>query len=466
MSEKVAREVDNYFIKGFKEELYYAIHLAVTKLFGPDVYKVVEGASGPKNPEFLTIVDPDTGESIRMPLGSLSIGEIDPDGVSTFTAETDDQHYQRKRREADGEDRSKMNINIRCYYDYSNVRMVVEVDSPKTRKSEASTLVELIKTKTRTKSFLQCKILKISVDSEYRQVVDIIPLSKIKGQDVFIYSDIRTGLIPIISRLTGKSSGLDINNKYSLLLHGKGGTGKTSMMFNYVSPIAIEHGYTVIFCEDAKEYEKILDIAEVLVSERGWKVITITEDIDQAFDGEIRGEMQQNILNKIDAGYNKDMKLINVMTTNYIDRISSFMIRAGRISKLLHVGGIPKSDVIDFCSRFMGSMFDKTADYSPAIEVLEDMPASFVREIIDEAKTLANFSDDVVISPSLFMSTIDSYKHQEQLTLRSGYDPKDKVVDAIRTLFDVVGINPETVVGIAQYCDVYHPKAMGKDLSD
>jgi len=465
---KVPREVDNHSIKGFREELYYAIHLAVTGMFGPSVYEPTEGMSGESDPEFLTIVDPDTDESIRMPLGSLSIGEFNIDGTLKKKPLTDDERrkkdYRRRNNIYDDEDEElATNINISCYYDFANVQMILEVDAPKTRKEEADALVGMVKTMSKTRSYLQHKVLKIIVDDNEKQTVSIIPVNKIKNQDVFIYSEIRTGLIPIVSRLTGKSDNLGINNKYSLLLHGKGGTGKTSMMFNYVSPIAIENGYTVIFCENAKHYEKILDIAEVLVSERGWKVITIVEDIDQAFDGEIRGEMQQNILNKIDAGYNKDLKLINVMTTNYIDRISSFMIRAGRISKLLHVGGIPAIDVLPFCERFMGKMYDSKADYSSCVDILTDMPASFVREIIDEAKTLANSFNDVTISPHLFSTTVKSYKHQEELTLRSSYDPKDKVVDAIRIIFDAVGINPENLTNILQYNSNKVIMSMGKE---
>ena len=451
---KVAREVDNYYIKGFREELYYAIHLAVTSIFGDDVYSAVAGMSGDSDPEFLTIIDPDTGESIRMPLGSLSIGELDSNGKIKATDPDDDD-----------DDKPKLNINIRCRYDYSNIQMILEVDAPKSRKSEADSLVEMVRSMSKTRSYLQNKVLKVSIDEDDKQTISIIPISKIKGQDVFIYTDIRSGLVPIVSRLTGKSDGLGINNKYSLLLHGKGGTGKTSMMFNYVSPIAVDNGYTVIFCENAKDYEKILDIAEVLVFERGWKVITIVEDIDQAFDGEIRGEMQQNILNKIDAGYNKDLRLINVMTTNYIDRISSFMIRAGRISKLLHVGGIPTKDVLAFCQKFMGSMYDTSEDYSSCVESLTDMPASFVREIIDEAKTLANSEGSSVISAALFLSTVQSYKHQEQLTLRSGYDPKDKVVDAIRVIFDVAGLNAENLYNILNYNSHKPIVSMGKEWS-
>lgn len=436
----VKRQVDNYYIKGFKEELYYAIHLAVTNLFGPDVYQRVMGASGPRNPEFITFEDPDNGEIIRMPVGTMSIGSLTEgeEGLSgrhPWDDDDDDDDYDKS-----------LNINIKCYYNPTEVQMILNIDAPESRNGEAEKLIALIKDFSRTKSFLQNKVLKVFFDEDSDgQKVDIIPVSKIKGHDVYIYNNIRTGLVPIICRLTDQADSLGINNKYSLLLHGRGGTGKTSMMFNYVAPIAIQNGYTVIFCENAKNYENILDVAEVMVTERGWKVITIVEDIDQAFDGEIRGEMQQNILNKIDAGYNKDMKLINVMTTNYIDRISSFMLRAGRISKLLHVGGIPADDVIPFCSKYIGTMYDTTADYSAIVPLLVDMPASFIREIIDEAKTLAFSDNQTVVSVELLSNTIESYKYQESLTLKKGYGPKDKVVDAIRTIFDVVGINVENM---------------------
>lgn len=450
---KKGREVDNYFIKGFKHELYYAIHLAVVDLFGEDVYQQIEGMSGDRDPEFISILDPDTGDTIRMPMGQLSIGPMKNGRMKISDS--------RRRYDDEGES-TENNINIKCRYRDSDLKMALEVDCPKDRKEEAELLIDSIREFAKTKSFLQGKVLKVTIDDNNdTQEVDIIPLHKITGQDVYVYSDIQEGLIPIISRLIGSAETLKINNKYSLLLHGKGGTGKTSMMFNYVSPIAVANGYTVIFCDNARNYESILDIAEVLVSERGWKVITIVEDIDQAFDGEIRGEMQQNILNKIDAGYNKDMKLINVMTTNYIDRISSFMIRAGRISKLLHVGGLPAEDVLPFCARYMGSFYDAKEDYSVCIPILTDMPASFVREIIDEAKTLAAANNSTTITSSLFKKTTDSYKHQEELTLRTGYDPKDKVIDAIRTIFDVVGLNVENLVELFKYNDV-NPVALGK----
>jgi len=448
------REVHNYTIKGFKQELYYAMHLAVVDLFGDDVYSKMEGMSGDRSPEFITIVDPDTGKNIRMPIGMISISEAGQLAKA--------RRHRRGYDSDDDDDAGNNNINIKCRYEAEDMTMSFEVNTPKHRAEEAELLVDGIRTNAIQKSFLQNKVIRPDT-SEDNQEVHIIPINRIKGQDVFVYSSIERGLVPLVSRLTGTSEGLGINNKYSLLLHGKGGTGKTSMMFNYVAPIAVENGYTVIFCDNAKEYSKILDIAEVLVEERGWKVITIVEDIDQAFDGEVRGDMQQTILNKIDAGYNKDMKLINVLTTNYIERISSYMLRAGRISKILHVGGLIRTDIPQFCERYMGTMFDPTDNYTNCIELLEDMPASFVREIIDESKTLAAFDGVAKISGYLFETTIKSYKHQEELTFKQGVDAKDKVIDALRVVADVIGINPQNLATI-MHMDNGEPVSMGGEF--
>lgn len=121
--------------------------------------------------------------------------------------------------------------------------------------------------------------------------------------------------------------------KINILLHGKPGVGKTSLIH------AIASSYDACICNlninsELNENDMIRAIS--LASNTEKTSILVIEDIDCIFtdrkDGDcIKNKITMNgILNCLD-GFNNPEGLIVILTTNYPDKLDSALLRSGRI---------------------------------------------------------------------------------------------------------------------------------------
>lgn len=379
-------------IAGYEDEILYALHLAIHKIYGKVIASATPAMSGNIKPRYKTIHIPDTGEEI-----SILYGQIPLPGMQGGSyIET---NYIVRDRE----------LEIECNVRVKNV-------------NDVKLVIELTRDLVNTNSFYKSKLLIVDnlvFAPGFPPVM--VSTSTLEEIDILLSPSVINGLSPFISRIKSPEACLKakVNPKYSLLLAGPGGTGKTAIMFNYIAPIALQSGYTILYAKDATLFPKVLRLAEMLVK-RGWKPLIVIEDIDQAFDGEERGSLQQEILNTLDSGHNKTSPIMTVMTTNFITKISSYMMRAGRISKVIELGGLTKEDAILFIDKYLEELKDPNQSYDKVIEAIIDIVPAFVREIINECKIVAFSNEDKFISSDLLLTSIAGYRRQEELTKVSG----------------------------------------------
>ena len=145
----------------------------------------------------------------------------------------------------------------------------------------------------------------------------------------------------------------NLKYKTGLLLHGKPGTGKTTL----AKIIASEYNFTFINI-NVSDFDKlnISEITECINNEYNSCLIFIDE-IDVLFksrDNEISEEATKRIsklLSFID-GSNSPNNCIFVATTNYFDRLDSALLRKGRFDLIIELGNLDYKTAIDMCKSF------------------------------------------------------------------------------------------------------------------
>jgi hypothetical protein len=217
-------------------------------------------------------------------------------------------------------------------------------------------------------------------------------------------------------------------------------------MFREIAPIALEEGLTVLYIQNAKDYAKLLKLAEILFS-RGWRVMLIMEDIDQAFEGEVRDEMQQDILNTLDGGYNKDMNLISLLTTNFEDKLNPFFIR--RLTDIIHFHGMDANGAKEFVQTYIPKEYldtEKGLDYSKVYDALVGVVPSLAKRIFDKALVIRRAKNKKKVGPEDILISIASFKRQEELSKSTGALSKEQMIAiSFQRLFSNLGLNPENM---------------------
>ena len=141
--------------------------------------------------------------------------------------------------------------------------------------------------------------------------------------------------------------------KVGILLYGKPGVGKSSLItamaerFNvheifYLSPSALD-------CESSRINKVINDY----ICHKDDKVkIIVIEDIDIIFEERKKSPARlHNLLQMLD-GVDSLSNVIYIATTNYIDRLDSALIRAGRFDVRIEISEFDKSDAKKFVKMF------------------------------------------------------------------------------------------------------------------
>lgn len=405
-----------YTIKGFEDEILVALHQAMVNIYGDSGFmQTEEGMSGDINPVIRNIEMPN-GDRIKIPMGKMRLP-----GFSN-------------------------NAFIDTRYNTTEFSLVINCRIQK--KSEET--IEKIYNKTisilNESSIYRNSVLQITFEDEKDYPVEepkIINTALLeRNQPLILSEEVQGGIMNIIGRIKDpvgcESDGIDI--KSTFLLSGKGGTGKTETMFRKITPVAIAEDMTVLYIHNSKDYAKLLSVANILQL-RGWRLLLILEDIDQAFEGELRGENQQNILNTLDAGFNKDVKLISLLTTNYEEKLNSFFVR--RVTDIIHFDGMDLEGAKEFINVYIPAKYKgETINYNSVYNELVGIVPSLAKRIVDKALVIRRAKGDEFITEHALLSSIKSFRrHNELSTSKSVYNKNETIIGALQTVFAVAGLS-------------------------
>lgn len=387
-----------YVLKCFSDEGALALFQAVKNVTGICDLTKTQEASGEKVPELIDIELPD-GTNVKIPWGCVALPNFD------------DESYLEM-------DYNSYNIELTVT---GRIKMKFE-DEVKSIIDEANRILE-------TESIYKGHAISLEFYDDIAREPKFIDLSNIDENKILISSVAREGLTPILARIQHTEKCIDegLDLKYSAIMEGQYGTGKTLLAF-MIGKIAIRHGWTFIYLKDCRYIAKTLKIAENYAkTDRG--CIVFAEDIDQTIRGERDSHMQE-ILNIIDGGDTKQKPIISIFTTNHIELIEPTFIRGKRIGGLISLGQLDEETSIEFIEKFVinengYSLMENEEDIKEAAKYLVGIVPAFASEIIDKAKAFMISRGGNKISPSDIRGAANSYKRQMELANLKKHDVKD-----------------------------------------
>jgi transitional endoplasmic reticulum ATPase len=117
--------------------------------------------------------------------------------------------------------------------------------------------------------------------------------------------------------------------KRGVLLEGTYGTGKT-MTANVTSRVCVDNGWTYILLDDVRALKEAL-----LFAQRYQPAVVFAEDAERV--AEHRDQRGNDLLNTIDGVLAKNSQVITVLTTNYVEKLDSAMLRPGRLDAVISI---------------------------------------------------------------------------------------------------------------------------------
>jgi ATPase family protein associated with various cellular activities (AAA) len=225
--------------------------------------------------------------------------------------------------------------------------------------------------------------------------------------------------------------------KRAVLLHGKFGTGKTSIGM-IVAQHAVKHGWTFLMARPGRDH-----IEEVLTTARLYApAVVFFEDIDTA-TGTSSPEAVSKLLDAFDGINAKTGEpLIVAMTTNHIEKIPPGMLRPGRLDWVIEIGELDRAGTERLIKVVVapGKLADDV-DYDAVHESMREFLPAFVKASVDRARAFAinrsgGRTDYVLTTADLVGAARSLHVHlklYQQATLPVETPTLDKVVKSIVT---------------------------------
>lgn len=175
--------------------------------------------------------------------------------------------------------------------------------------------------------------------------------------------------------------------KTGILLHGKPGTGKSS-----IAAAVADYLRCSLITIDMSTFN-VLDtnsLSDSINTDKKRYVILLDE-IDTLFknrDSEITDEQNKRVsklLSFLDS-VNSPSNVVFIATTNYYERLDPAVIRAGRFDKVFEIDGISKETAYNMCKGFKlddASTEKLLSKYSPDDLII---PATLQADIVEELK--------------------------------------------------------------------------------
>lgn len=374
-----------YKINAFQHEGALAISQAVEKVLGYFDMSTVEGASGDRLPELISVTLPN-GDEVKVPWGRIVLPGFDSE------------------------------CYIELDHDWGSTTVTIFARIRKKFEDDIKRVIDTAGEILASNSMYLGQAIELEFDGDGdAEEPEYMDLSTIDENKILFSKDISDGLVPILARIKDtekcREQGLDI--KLGVLMEGIYGTGKTLVAF-WLGKIAREYGWTFIYLKHCKNAAKALKIAENY-ARNGNGVILFTEDIDQVIRGE-RGEQIQDIVNTLDGGDTKNLPIISIFTTNHIEVIEPTFLRGKRIGSLINFGVLDMDTAQQFIDKLVvdkkGNSLMKKGDNTKAVEALVGIVPAFASEVIDKAKAYMIHRGAKKISNEDIVIAAESYRKQ------------------------------------------------------
>lgn len=156
--------------------------------------------------------------------------------------------------------------------------------------------------------------------------------------------------------VVSKMSTLGFHHKVGIMLYGKQGTGKSTIIKNYADRIIKDHNGIVFYFNGRDNITGCWEFIRKIRAVQNNPIVVIFEEIDSFVSDKSEGQLKV-----IFDGNESINNCIIMATTNYIDRIpSALKDRPSRFKYVLNIEGIQsEEEIFDILNNMIGDLFTK-----------------------------------------------------------------------------------------------------------
>lgn len=219
--------------------------------------------------------------------------------------------------------------------------------------------------------------------------------------------------------------------KRGILLAGPFGTGKT-MIAAATAVKAVANGWTYVEAKDIEELAEVVRLARQY-GDREHGVVLFCEDIDRVMRGDDRTTGIDAVLNVIDGVESKGTALMIVLTTNELEKITTALLRPGRLDAVIPVGPPDAAAAAKLARQYGRGLIPDSDPLTESGEWLAGKIPAVIREVVERSKLAAisltpNDADLVVGDAALAFAAREMEDHVALLTPK----PEDRRSETVK----------------------------------
>lgn len=387
-------------IRGAPWDTLAAVYRAMQDIYGVVLPNARSTWFGNVKPNYITVrTGPKSEDQIQVPMGQMSLpGVDDPISLNMFSGGTYILGNVRNRDRArlvEIANRARELIRTKSVYKRQAIRLNVDNDGD----------------------------LELTVQPEFLDLRDV-------DENQIIYpreteAIIQTNIFAPL-KYTEECRRNRIPLKRGILLEGRYGTGK-SLTARVTAKVAIDNGWTFITLNRAQGLKAAIEFARTYQP-----CVIFAEDIDRAADRD--DEDVNDLVNLLDGMISKDMEMMVVLTTNFIEKIDRSLLRPGRFDAVISLKE-PDAEAAERIVRsYCGTLLKPGEELSVVGEAVAGMIPASIREVVERAKLSMLTEGRVKLTAKdLKTSAVGMKQHMELLAIPQAVPtPGERLAVALR----------------------------------
>lgn len=384
-----------------------AIYMACQEIYGNVTSHSIKTWFGDIKPQFVTIkTGPLSHEQIQVPIGQMMVPAMRSPFFVNFAGTTG------------------------------------AVISGTVRRRDQSALINIANTARRIikeKSVYKGKAIHLSVTEDDELDMSVQPqflmLDHVSESDMIHTKDteamIQTSVFSPLKN-TEACRKLNIPLKRGILLEGKYGTGK-SLTARVTGKVAVDSGWTFIMLDRAKGLKAAIEFSRAYQP-----CVIFAEDLDRTADRS--DENVNDLVNLIDGVHTKDMELMVILTTNFIENIDQSLLRPGRLDAVISIEPPDADAVMRLIDKYAYGRIAPGEDITAAAELMAGQIPAIIREMVERSKlAMLSTGRDSLTAEDLRISALQMARQMKLLEPKVAEEtPEAKLFSGIQSALSSV----------------------------
>ena len=196
--------------------------------------------------------------------------------------------------------------------------------------------------------------------------------------------------------------------KRGILLEGPYGTGK-SLTARVTAKVATDNGWTFIMLNRSQGLRAAIEFAREYQP-----CVIFAEDIDRAADRSDEGV--NDLVNLLDGLISKQMEMMVVLTTNFVENIDKSLLRPGRFDAVISIDRPDAETAERIIRSYAGHLLSQREELIEVGEATSGMIPASIREVVERAKlSMLTEGRDNLSAHDLYVSAIGMKRHMALL---------------------------------------------------